>query len=94
MASDLIVKPSYQLKATDILTVDKLNLMATPVVELALEEPVNDQNFLRNGNFYSAFWKTPAGISCPVGVDTTNASYCSGSVQPLQWSNHRCGWSH
>ena len=72
---DLIVKPSYQLSERDILTVDKINLMATPVVELALEDPVNDQNFFRNGNFYSSFWKTPAGLSCPVGVWTTNASY-------------------
>ena len=72
---DLIVKPSYQLSERDILTVDKINLMATPVVELALEDPVNDQNFFRNGNFYSSFWTTPAGISCPVGAWTTNASY-------------------
>jgi microcystin-dependent protein len=72
---DLIVKPSYQLSERDILTVDKINLMATPVVELALEDPVNDQNFFRNGNFYSSFWKTPAGLSCPAGVWTTNASY-------------------
>src|SRR5258707_1858687 len=72
---DLIVKPSFQLSERDILTVDKINRMATPVVELALEDPVNDQNFFRNGNFYSSFWKTSAGISCPVGVWTTNASY-------------------
>lgn len=49
--------------------------MATPVVELALTDPVNDQNFLRNGNFYSSFWTTPAGVSCPSNVWTTNASY-------------------
>jgi microcystin-dependent protein len=49
--------------------------MATTVVELALEDPVNDQNFFRNGNFYSSFWKTPAGVTCPAGVWTTNASY-------------------
>jgi microcystin-dependent protein len=49
--------------------------MATPVVELALQDPVNDQNFFRNGNFYSSFWTTPAGVSCPVNVWTTNASY-------------------
>lgn len=49
--------------------------MATPVVELALTDPVNDQNFFRNGNFYSSFWTTPAGISCPSNVWTTNASY-------------------
>jgi microcystin-dependent protein len=55
--------------------VDKINFMATPVVELSLEDPVNDQNFFRNGNFYSSFWTTPAGISCPIGVWTTNASY-------------------
>jgi microcystin-dependent protein len=72
---DLIVKPSYQLGPRDILTVDKINLMATPVVELALEDPVNDQNFFRNGNFYSSFWVTPAGVSCPAGAWTTNANY-------------------
>jgi len=72
---DLIVKPSYQLGPRDVLTVDKINLMATPIVELALADPVNDQNFLRNGNFYSSFWKTPAGISCPVNTWTTNANY-------------------
>jgi microcystin-dependent protein len=49
--------------------------LATPVVELALTDPVNDQNFFRNGNFYSSFWKTPGGVSCPTGVWTTNASY-------------------
>jgi microcystin-dependent protein len=73
--ADLIVKPSYQLGPRDILTVDKINLMATPVVELALEDPVNDQNFFRNGNFYSSFWVTPAGVSCPAGAWTTNANY-------------------
>jgi microcystin-dependent protein len=74
---DLIVKPSYQLGPRDILTVDKINLMATPVVELALADPVNDQNFFRNGNFYSSFWTTPAGKSCPVNVWTANANYWS-----------------
>ena len=73
--ADLVVKASYQLGPTEILTVDKLNLMATPVVELALADPVNDQNFFRNGNFYSSFWTTPAGLSCPAGAWTTNASY-------------------
>jgi microcystin-dependent protein len=72
---DLVVKPSYVLGPRDVLTVDKINLMATPVVELALEDPVNDQNFFRNGNFYSSFWKTPAGVNCPDGVWTTNANY-------------------
>jgi microcystin-dependent protein len=51
--------------------------MATPVVELALADPVNDQNFFRNGNFYSSFWTTPAGKSCPVNVWTANANYWS-----------------
>ena len=73
--ADLIVIPSLQLKETDILTVDKLNLMATPVVELSIETPVTDENFFRNGNFYSSFWTNPSGISCPPGVDTTNANY-------------------
>jgi microcystin-dependent protein len=73
--ADLIVKPSYKFGPKDILDVDKLNLLATPVVELALTDPVNDQNFFRNGNFYSSFWKTPAGLSCPVNVWTTNANY-------------------
>jgi microcystin-dependent protein len=73
--ADLIVKPSYQLGPRDILTVDKINLMATPIVELALADPVNDQSFCRNGNFYSSFWTTPTGVSCPVNVWTTNASY-------------------
>jgi microcystin-dependent protein len=72
---DLIVRPSYQLGPTDILSVDKLNLMATPIVELALQDPVNDQNFFRNGNFYSSFWITPGGIDCPAAADTENASY-------------------
>lgn len=74
---DLIVKPSYQFSERDVITVEKLNLAATPVVELALQDPVNDQSFLRNGNFYSSFWVTPAspGVSCPVDVWTTNASY-------------------
>jgi microcystin-dependent protein len=73
--ADLIVKPAYKFGPKDILDADKLNLLATPVVELALTDPVNDQNFFRNGNFYSSFWKTPGGVSCPTGVWTTNASY-------------------
>jgi microcystin-dependent protein len=72
---DLIVKPAYKFGPKDILDADKLNLLATPVVELALTDPVNDQNFFRNGNFYSSFWKTTGGVSCPTGVWTTNASY-------------------
>ena len=72
---DLIVKPSYVFGERDILTADKLNLLATPVVELSLQDPVNDQNFFRNGNFYSSFWTTPTGVTCPVNVWTTNASY-------------------
>ena len=75
--ADLIVTPALQLKETDILTVDKLNLMATPVVELSIETPVTDENFFRNGNFYSSFWTTAAGLSCPVGVETSNANYWS-----------------
>jgi microcystin-dependent protein len=73
--ADLIVKPAYKFGPKDILDADKLNLLATPVVELALTDPVNDQNFFRNGNFYSSFWKTPGGVSCPIGAWTTNASY-------------------
>lgn len=73
--ADLIVRPSYQLTETDILTVDKLNLMATPVVDLSLETPVNDQNYFRNGNFYSSFWTTPAGVSVGSAAWTGNASY-------------------
>ena len=66
-SSDLIVKPSYIFTENDIITVDKLNLAATPVVELALQDPVNDQNYLRNGNFYSSFWTTPTGMNRPAG---------------------------
>lgn len=73
--ANLSVTPSYQLTETDILTVDKINLMATPVVDLSIETPVNDQNYFRNGNFYSAFWTTPGGIVVPPGVFTSNASY-------------------
>jgi microcystin-dependent protein len=72
---DLIVRPAYQFGPRDIITVDKLNLIASPVVELSLTDPVNDQNFFRNGNFYSSFWTNPAGVSCPDDVWTTNASY-------------------
>ena len=72
---DLVVRPSYVISEREVLTAEKLNLMATPVVELALADPVNDQNFFRNGNFYSSFWTTPAGINCPINVWTTNASY-------------------
>jgi microcystin-dependent protein len=75
--ADLIVTPSLQLKETDILTVDKLNLMAVPVVSLSIVTPVTDENFFRNGNFYSSFWTTPSGLSCPVGVETFNADYWS-----------------
>jgi microcystin-dependent protein len=75
--ADLTVIPSLQLKEKDILTVDKLNLMAAPVVSLAIETPVTDENFFRNGNFYSSFWATPAGMSCPIAVETFNADYWS-----------------
>jgi microcystin-dependent protein len=74
--TDLIVHPSIVLSPDDILTADKLNLLGTPVVELAIADTsISDQNFCRNGNFYSSFWTTATGISCPVGVRTTNASY-------------------
>ena len=75
--SDLVVRPSYVLTESEVLTVQKLNLMATPVVELALQDPVNDQNFFRNGNFYSSFWVKPLGMTCPAGVGTSNANYWS-----------------
>ena len=71
------MKPAYVMGPTDILTVDKFNLMATPIVELSIADRVDDQNFLRNGNFYSAFWENGAGLSCPAGVETYNADYWS-----------------
>ena len=71
------MKPAYVMGPTDILTVDKFNLMATPIVELSIADRVDDQNFLRNGNFYSAFWENGAGLSCPAGVETFNADYWS-----------------
>ena len=75
--ADLVVRPAYQFGPKDILTADKLNLLATPIVELSISDRVDDQSFLRNGNFYSSFWTdtTPAGLSCPVGVETSNADY-------------------
>jgi microcystin-dependent protein len=73
--ADLVVKPAYVMGPTDILTVDKFNLMATPIVELSIADRIDDQNFFRNGNFYSSFWTTPAGMDCPPGVETTNADY-------------------
>jgi microcystin-dependent protein len=78
----LAVRPSYQLTETDILTVDKINLMATPVVDLSLETPVNDQNYFRNGNFYSSFWTNPAGVPVPPGSWVGNADYwlCSSAA--------------
>jgi len=75
--ANLDVIASYQFQENELVTVDKLNLMATPVVNLALETPVNDQNYFRNGNFYSSFWANAAGVSCPVGVETVNADYWS-----------------
>ena len=65
------------LTENEILTCDKLNLMATPVVELSVTDPVNDQNFFRNGNFYSSFWSTPAGMSHAPAVISSNANYWS-----------------
>jgi len=73
--ADLFVQPGYQFREEDIITVDKLNLMATPLVSLSIETPVTDINFFRNGNFYSSFWATPGGVTCPVGTETQNASY-------------------
>ena len=75
--SELLVRPSYVLTENEILTCDKLNLMATPVVELSITDPVNDQNFFRNGNFYSSFWVTPAGMSHAPAVTSSNANYWS-----------------
>ena len=73
----MVVRPAYQFGPTDILTAEKLNLLATPIVELSISDRVDDQSFLRNGNFYSSFWTdtTPTGVSCPVGVETSNADY-------------------
>lgn len=73
--AELQVIPSYVFEPTDIVTVDKLNLLGTPTVTLSLETPVSDENYLRNGNYYSSYWATPAGLSCPVGVETANADY-------------------
>ena len=75
--ADLVVKPAYVMGPTDILTVDKFNLMATPIVELSIADRVDDQSFLRNGNFYSSFWTNGAGMTCPAGVETVNADYWS-----------------
>lgn len=75
--ADLVVRPAYQMGPNDILTVDKFNLMATPIVELTISDRVDDQSFFRNGNFYSSFWTTPGGMDCPAGVETTNADYWS-----------------
>src|SRR5215510_6967078 len=73
--ADLVVHPAYQFRETDIITVEKLNLLGTPLVSLAIETPVTDQNYFRNGNYYSSFWATPAGVTCPIGVETVNANY-------------------
>lgn len=73
--AEVAVQAAYRFTPNDIVTVDKLNLLGTPLVSLSIETPITDQNYLRNGNFYSSFWKTPAGISCPVGVETQNANY-------------------
>src|SRR5215469_2286520 len=75
MAAEVAVKPAYQFTPTDIVTIDKLNLLGTPLVTLAIETPITDQSFFRNGNFYSSFWTNAAGVSCPVGVETQNANY-------------------
>ena len=73
--ADLVVTPAYQFGPSDILTADKLNLLATPIVQLSISDRVDDQSFLRNGNFYSSFWTTPAGMPCPINVETSNADY-------------------
>src|SRR5215472_4366889 len=73
--ADLQVEPGYVFSPTDIVTVDKLNLLGTPLVQLSIETPVTDQNYFRNGNFYSSFWANAAGLSCPIGVETQNANY-------------------
>ena len=75
MASNLLVTPAFQLKETDVLTVDMFNLMATPVVQMSLEDPVTDANYFRNGNFYSSFWATPAGVPVPPDPFVPNADY-------------------
>ena len=71
----LTVLPSYQLTPTEQWTVAKLNLMAKPSVQLSLNQPILDENYLRNGNFYGYFWGTPGGVTCAAGSATTNASY-------------------
>lgn len=69
----LTVIPGYQLGNEEILSVSIINQMAKPTVELVSDEPFNDENYFRNGNFYGAFWTTPSGINCPAGSQTTNA---------------------
>lgn len=73
--SSLLVTPGIQLGPNDPITTTAFNLAAKPTVTVTLNDPINDNNYFRNGNFYGAYWTTPSGVSCPAGIQTTNAQY-------------------
>lgn len=75
--NELQVIPGYQLGQFEALTNSVLNLMAKPTVNFTLTDPIGSISYWRNGNFYSGFWTTPSGISCPAGVETLNAAFWS-----------------
>jgi microcystin-dependent protein len=85
----LQVVPGYQLGATEILTTSIFNQMAKPTVVAALGQSFTDLNYFRNGNFYTTYWTTPAGLNAPAGSQTVNAQqwFCqpngSGNVNYL-----------
>lgn len=74
MSFTLQVIPGYQLGETEPLTNAIANQLGKPTVLAAITDPLVEQSYWRNGNFYGTFWTTPSGVACPIGTETANAA--------------------
>lgn len=79
--STATVTPGYVFANNELVTYPKLNALGSPQVSVTLSGAATGQNYLRNGNFYNELWTTPAGVSCPTGVETFNATDWSCNPQ-------------
>lgn len=81
--NSLLVTPGYQIAAdgSEPLTPEIINQIAKPIVQAAITDPLGEISYWRNGNFYSGFWTTPSGVTCPVSTETGNAA--NWTVNPL-----------
>jgi hypothetical protein len=81
--STATVTPGYIFANNELVTYPKLNALGNPSVAVtgATTGAAAIQNYLRNGNFYSATWLTPTGVSCPAATETTNAQFWTVNPQ-------------